>query len=237
MAPAPMDLEPVTDWLWCLRTPLVQAYAVRQGDGFHLIDTSTAGQHDAILDGLASLTASGDVEIGDILLTHGHDDHTGSAAALAERTGARVLGPRADAPVIEGARTAPPPDLRDWEVPLYEQTLPLVPPAPPVELDVAVEDGATLEWDPPARVLAAPGHTPGSIAVLFEAEGVLVAGDAIASHDGTPMVGVFNADVPEAISTFRRLALLDADIACFGHGAPLVGGAAERLRQVAGSLS
>jgi hypothetical protein len=35
-----MDLEPVTDWLWCLRTPLVQAYAVRQGDGFHLIDTS-----------------------------------------------------------------------------------------------------------------------------------------------------------------------------------------------------
>jgi len=28
--------------------------------------------------------------IGDILLTHGHDDHTGSAAALAERTGARL---------------------------------------------------------------------------------------------------------------------------------------------------
>jgi hypothetical protein len=26
-----MDLEPVTDWLWCLRTPVVKAYAVRHG--------------------------------------------------------------------------------------------------------------------------------------------------------------------------------------------------------------
>jgi hypothetical protein len=24
-----MELERVTDWLWCLRTPVVQAYAVR----------------------------------------------------------------------------------------------------------------------------------------------------------------------------------------------------------------
>jgi hypothetical protein len=24
-----MDVEQITDWLWCLRTPLVQSYAVR----------------------------------------------------------------------------------------------------------------------------------------------------------------------------------------------------------------
>ena len=42
-----MELEQVAVWLWCLRTPIVQAYAVRERDGFNLIDTSTAGQDDA----------------------------------------------------------------------------------------------------------------------------------------------------------------------------------------------
>ncbi|MGZ6707674.1 MAG: MBL fold metallo-hydrolase [Solirubrobacteraceae bacterium] len=84
-----MEVEQLTEWLWCLRTPVVQAYAVRDGEGFDLIDTSTAGQEDVILGALASV-AGGDARIFDVLVTHGHDDHTGSAAALAERTGARA---------------------------------------------------------------------------------------------------------------------------------------------------
>jgi len=210
-----MDVEQITDWLWCLRTPLVQAYAVRHSDGFHLIDTSTAGHDGAILDALGSVAGSTgrDVAIRDVLLTHGHDDHTGSAAALAERSGARILGPTGDASVIEGDSAAPVPSLRDWEVPLYEQALQHVPPAPPVQIDVLVDDGAILDWEVPGRIVAAPGHTPGSVAVLFE-----------------------DADLPQAVATFRQLATLDVDIACFGHGAPPVGDAGARLRQVAAAL-
>jgi glyoxylase-like metal-dependent hydrolase (beta-lactamase superfamily II) len=84
--------------------------------------------------------------------------------------------------------------------------------------------------------VGAPGHTAGSVAVLFEDEGVLVAGDAIASFADAPMVGVFDVDRPRATETFRRLASLDVDIACFGHGAPLVGGAGAQLRRVAATL-
>jgi glyoxylase-like metal-dependent hydrolase (beta-lactamase superfamily II) len=210
-----MDVEQITDWLWCLRTLLVQANAVRHSDGFHLIDTSTAGHDGAILDGLGSVAGSTgrDVAIRDVLLSHGHDDHTGSAAALAERSGARILGPTGDASVIEGDSAAPVPSLRDWEVPLYEQALQHVPPAPPVQIDVLVDDGAILDWEVPGRIVAAPGHTPGSVAVLFE-----------------------DADLPQAVATFRQLATLDVDIACFGHGAPLVGDAGARLRQVAAAL-
>ena len=210
-----MDVEQITDWLWCLRTPFVQAYAVRHSDGFHLIDTSTAGHDGAILDALGSVAGSTgrDVAIRDVLLSHGHDDHTGSAAALAERSGARILGPTGDASVIEGDSAAPVPSLRDWEVPLYEQALQHVPPAPPVQIDVLVDDGAILDWEVPGRIVAAPGHTPGSVAVLFE-----------------------DADLPQAVATFRQLATLDVDIACFGHGAPLVGDAGARLRQVAAAL-
>jgi glyoxylase-like metal-dependent hydrolase (beta-lactamase superfamily II) len=230
-----MEVEQVTEWLWCLRTPVVQAYAVREGDGFNLIDTSTAGEDEAILGALGSL-AGGGVRLADVLLTHGHDDHTGSAAALADRTDARVIGPAGDAAVIEGERPAPPPNLEDWEVPLFEQVHPLVPPAPPVALDVEVDDGTALDWEHPARIVAAPGHTAGSVAVLFEDDGVLVTGDAIASFDGAPIVGVFNVDRAQATATFRQLAALDVDIACFGHGAPLVGDAGARLAEVAARL-
>jgi glyoxylase-like metal-dependent hydrolase (beta-lactamase superfamily II) len=126
-----MEVEQLTGWLWCLRTPVVQAYAVRERDGFNLVDASIAGEEEAILGALGSLVG-GEAKIADVLVTHGHDEHPGSAAAVAHRTGARVVGPAGDAPVIEGDRSAPPPNLADWEVELYEQARQRVPPAPPV---------------------------------------------------------------------------------------------------------
>ena len=108
-----MELDQVAGWLWCLRTPIVQAYAVRERDGFNLIDTSTAGQDDAILAALAGIDGRpvDRVRVYEVLLTHGHDDRQGSAAALAARTGARVIAPRDDAPVITRDRPGPPLNL------------------------------------------------------------------------------------------------------------------------------
>jgi len=233
-----LDLFEITSWLWGLRTPLVQAYAVRDGDAFNLIDTGIAGGEDAILSGLSGISGEpeGEVVVNDILLTHGHDDHTGGAAALRDRTGARVLAPAIDAPIIEGERPAPAPQLADWEIRLFHQVTPLVPPAPPVRVDVRLHEGDPLPWERHATVLAAPGHTPGSIAVLFTEARVLVAGDAIASHESEPILGVFNSDPAQAIASFRNLAALAVEIACFGHGAPVLGDARARLEQVAARL-
>jgi glyoxylase-like metal-dependent hydrolase (beta-lactamase superfamily II) len=225
-----MELERINDWLWCLRTPIVQAYAVRERDGFNLIDTCTAEQDGAILESLAAVDrhARG-VCIYEILLTHGHDDHTGSAAALAERTGAHVIAARDEAPTISGDRPAAPPVLLDWEIPLFEAVTPNVPPAAPICPDQLVRDGERLGWQRDATIIATPGHTPGHISVLFERDRVLVAGDALASHDGRPIVGVFNADPAAATATARQLAALDVDVAWFGHGDPLRHDAAARL--------
>ncbi len=225
-----MELDQINDWLWCLRTPIVQAYAVRERDGFNLIDTSTAGEDSAILEMLATIDRpAGRVRIYQILLTHGHDDHTGSAAALAERTGARVIAARDEAATISRDRPPAPPVLLDWERPLFEAVTPNVPPAPAVRPDQLVRDGERLGWERDAMIIATPGHTPGHVSVLFERERVLVAGDALASHDGRPMVGVFNADPAAATATARQLARRDIEVACFGHGEPLRHDAAARL--------
>jgi glyoxylase-like metal-dependent hydrolase (beta-lactamase superfamily II) len=230
-----MDVEQLTEWLWCLRTPIVQAYAVRERDGVNLVDSLTAGEELAILSALAEIDRRppGDVRVHEVLLTHGHDDHTGSAAALVARTGARVVAARDEAGVIAGERPAPEPRLADWEVPLYERVTPNVPVAPPVVPDRLVGPGDRLGWGHDATIVPAPGHTPGHVAVWFEAERVLVAGDALASHEGRPMVGAFNADPAAAAASARRLASLDAEIACFGHGEPLRGDAGALLAELA----
>jgi glyoxylase-like metal-dependent hydrolase (beta-lactamase superfamily II) len=227
-----MELDRINDWLWCLRTPIVQAYAVRERDGFNLIDTCTAGEEGAILEALAAADRqAGPVPVYEILLTHGHDDHTGSAAALAERTGAQLIAAHDEAPVISRERPAAPPVLLDWERPLFDAVTPNVPPAAPVRPNRLVGDGERLGWERDPTIIATPGHTPGHISALFERDRVLVAGDALASHDGRPMLGVFNADPATATATARQLATLDVDVACFGHGEPLRDRAAARLAE------
>jgi glyoxylase-like metal-dependent hydrolase (beta-lactamase superfamily II) len=48
--------------------------------------------------------------------------------------------------------------------------------------------------------------------------------------------GVFNVDPPQAAASFERLAILDADTACFGHGEPITQGAAARMQATAEHL-
>jgi len=51
---------------------------------------------------------------------------------------------------------------------------------------------------------------------------VLFTGDAAArSPGGTVACGVFNVNRAQAAASLRRLAGLDATVACFGHGEPL----------------
>ena len=89
-----------------------------------------------------------------ILVTHGHWDHIGAAQALRDATGARVIASAIDAPVIEGL------EKRGGNSRLFV----------PCHVDATVEDGDTFEaagiaW----RVIATPGHTPGSICFFTDA--------------------------------------------------------------------
>jgi hypothetical protein len=51
------------------------------------------------------------------------------------------------------------------------------------------------------------------------------------------MLGVFNQDRARTVASFRRLAALDVETACFGHGDPIASGAGNRIREVAATLT
>jgi glyoxylase-like metal-dependent hydrolase (beta-lactamase superfamily II) len=87
-------------------------------------------------------------------------------------------------------------------------------------------------------IVTAPGHTPGSVAFYLPEPRVLFTGDTIArSQDGKVILGVFNVDPIQAVTSFKRQARLDTEIACFGHGEPLTDNAAAQLTAAAEPLS
>lgn len=127
--------------------------------------------------------------------------------------------------------------LEDWERPLHaaaQRHLPQGEFARPGRI-TEVADGDALEFGDGARVVWMPGHTAGNIAVLLPGHGVLFTGDCAAASpvDGAVLPGVFHHDRPQALASFRRLALLDTDMACFGHGDPVTAGASAVLRKAA----
>jgi glyoxylase-like metal-dependent hydrolase (beta-lactamase superfamily II) len=215
---------------------MVQAYLVQDADRLTLIDTGLATCAPAIVD---TITGAGRAlgELRQIVVTHYHVDHRGSVAELAERTGARVLAHRLDAPMMRGDLAEEEPVLSELEKPYAEQVRKDLVLAPFCNVDLELGDGDEIDVAGGAQVVHVPGHTRGSIAVYLPKKRALFCGDAAARMpEGQLIVGVFNVDPAQARASFRRLAELEFDAAFFGHGAPMDRDASLAFRKVAERL-
>ncbi len=210
-----------------------QVYFWEWDDRLTVVDTGVAGSADAIIQAIQAIGRQ-PADVAEIVLTHFHPDHIGSAADLAERTGAPVFGHWADVPVMRGEQPGQPPVLLDFERPIFDAVSPLVPPAPSVPQVHEVDDKQATAGG--GIFVSVPGHTPGSLALHLPHLGVLFTGDTSAHHGGSPILGVFNIDRDEAIRSLKKQAALEFETACFGHGPPIVGGASAQLRALAATF-
>jgi glyoxylase-like metal-dependent hydrolase (beta-lactamase superfamily II) len=226
----PVDLREIAPGLHLLPLGISNAYLWRDATGATLIDTGPPGSGADIRAALEHLGVPSK-ELRQIVLTHFHDDHAGSAADIARWSGAQVIAGAGDVAFVRGQQTGPPPAFTTAEKQLHAAVAADLPQAPACQVDQAVADQDVLDFGAQALVLSVPGHTPGSIALHLPASGLLFTGDTIAEHQGRVVLGPFNTDRDTAWRSLQRLAALDVDVACFGHGQPVIGSASSALNR------
>lgn len=233
-----LEFIELNDWLWCLRSPVVACFAIRDRDGLVMVDANVAGLGKAIIDALAHRlgVASDSVPLRQVLLTHAHADHYGSASELARLTGTELLGPAEESDIFAGRRPHAEPQLLEWERPIFENVMPHIETPPPVLLDRELRPGDPLDWEVGAELVASPGHTQGHLAVWIATHRILIAGDAVATRDERPAVGAFNVDPDLATKTATSLVdELRPSLLCVAHGLPLTGDVRSRFHTPEGA--
>jgi len=205
-------------------------YVIRSGDRWVLVDTSTRHARRRILRQLP-----GQLEA--IFITHAHRDHAGAMHAVATETGAPVWGSEQDADALEGKALEPAnEEHRDHIV-------------------NRLAGGWWKDHHPVARrvtegdvvggfeVIALPGHTPGHVGLWRESDRTAICADTMRSINlvtGLPQMGemptIFTSDRAESRRSIRKLAALEANTVCFGHGRPFTRDAAAKINEFAAGL-
>jgi glyoxylase-like metal-dependent hydrolase (beta-lactamase superfamily II) len=166
-------------------------------------------------------------ELSHLLITHAHPDHTGSAGKIVRKTGAQVVAHHADTKNrgngaslsyigVFGALPVP--------VPFFER----------VPVATLVKEGDVLPVAGGVRVIHTPGHTSGSVCFLEEGTKTLFSGDTIFSNGdrisrSVPFPGY---DAEKYRTSLARLATLDFEAVCGGHGTPLKSGGPKKLQEL-----
>lgn len=151
-----------------------------------------------------------------ILVTHGHIDHVGGALKLKRLTGAPIYLNEGDLEQLALMQ-----EQATW---LGVETPETAPP------DESLADGMTVGLAAyPAQVLHTPGHTQGSVSLLFAPLKLLVAGDTLfaGSIGRTDLPGGNYDQIIDSIHT-RLLALPDETKVVPGHGPASTIGAERR---------
>jgi glyoxylase-like metal-dependent hydrolase (beta-lactamase superfamily II) len=141
-----------------------------------------------------------------IVVTHAHIDHVGGAMKLKQATGAPILLNENDSALLA---------MLDVQASWLGMRSPGA-----VHIDDSVSDGDVVQAGTlQAQVMHTPGHTEGSICLLFQPHNLLIAGDTLfaGSIGRTDLPGGNYKKIIDSIHS-KLLALPDQIVVVPGHG-------------------
>ena len=196
------------------RFGFVNCYLVGEDDGLTLVDTMVPGSAKRILATAADIGRP----IVRIVLTHAHGDHVGSLDALAESLpDAEVSITARDARLLAGDKTLDPDEPPDKLRGSYPGTKT----RPHRTLEPGERVGSL-------KVVPAPGHSPGQIALLDTRDRTLLCADAFSTLGGVatsakpnprfPLPALATWHRPTALESARALRVLEPSRLAPGHG-------------------
>lgn len=228
-------LEEIAHNIYLVSTGRSNAYLLA-GDDLALVDTGMPGEEKSILEGIKDIGRSPE-ELNHILITHAHMDHMGSVAAVKKATKALIVASAQEVDYIEGLK-------KTWTMgregvggELFRGALFLLETFfvryEPARVDIRCTGGELIDCFGGIRVIASPGHSPGSLSYYHPARGILFTGDALSGVPGLklpPRLGC--ADYHEALTTAKKLSELDFELCLLGHGNPVVHGASLAVKKL-----
>ena len=177
-----------------VRLGFVKVFLVRGVRKHVLVDTGMAG----CLPGIAVRGEQSGFslkDIGLVVVTHAHPDHTGSLADVVRETGATVVMHRLEA----GQKSAG------------------------VEPDELVDDELDLrQYGVEGRVIWTPGHTRGSLSIVLES-GDAIVGDLVLPRYmafGPPAIAFWSASRKDSLVSIRKVLDLKPSVIMTSHGGP-----------------
>ena len=234
-----MTLEQVLPSLYRVDLGHVNSFVIDTDDGgLVLVDAGTPDDAGHILRAIGELGRE-PTDVRHILVTHCHPDHAGGLAELEEATGAPSYMHPTDARMVRAGRAMRPftrtPGILDDAT--YHALFSDPPSAvPAAEVEHEVSDGEVLPIAGGVRAVHAPGHCAAQLAFVWSRHGrVLLAGDA-AANVGVLTLSPTHEDLGEGERSASKLAGLEFEAACFGHGQDIVQGASDRFRQAFGPI-
>lgn len=237
-----MNVREVARDLVCLEAGIANCYLVGNKKTWTLVDSGSGGHAQDILKAVRKRFGK-KAKPEAILLTHGHFDHTGSAAELADDWDVPIFAHERELPFVDGRSEYPPPDptvggfmsfavrfipARNNKVYLGNRVR---------KFEKFKSLPGMKEW----RVIETPGHTHGHVSFFREKDRVLIAGDAFTTVNQDSILDViskkqsvcrppvyYTSDWDAARESVQRLAGLNPEVLAAGHGVPMSGNDAIR---------
>ncbi|WP_210363985.1 MBL fold metallo-hydrolase [Bacillus sp. REN3] len=192
----------------------INCYFVEEEEGLTLIDAALPNSVAAIMKAAAEIGK----EVRKIILTHAHNDHVGALDGLKDKWDVPVYVSSREARLLAGDRSLAPTEPQTpirGGIPKKIKTKP----------DFLLKEGDRIGS---LLAIAAPGHTPGSIALLDERSNAVIAGDAFQTRGGIAVSGVTIPSFPfpamatwnleAAVQSARKINGLMPSLLAVGHG-------------------
>ncbi len=236
-------IAPDVGWL---PISFVNAYFVgHPGGPWAMIDTGLPGRASHIFE-VAEARFGSESRPKAIYLTHGHFDHAGSAAVLADKWDVPIFAHRMELPYLTGRSDYPPPDPTIGGAMAFLSRF-----MPYRERDLGERVRELPSGDLPGldgwEWVHTPGHSPGHVSFFRRSDRVLLAGDAFATMNMDSWAGLvsgrkrlaragapFNTDWQATRDSVQRLAEFRPNVVGCGHGIPMAdGNLPERVERLA----